>query len=199
MPRALGERRGQSARRNYRGSRHDDASPHKWGCTCLGRRKRLRHSPLDKTRNAGSGPHNYGAQLLMMRVGCGSRVGETRARATQGARDRIPQGVLAARSCTARRDGRQTRQRLHANEIEDPAFARGMRRIGWRRCSGPTSPCPMFSSRWRLASGARTSSALRIGVQDLAASKGSQWSPHGARVYFLAGRPTPKPDSPKHI
>ena len=50
MSRALGERRGYSARRNYRGSRHDDASPHKWGCACLGRRKRLAHSPPDKAR-----------------------------------------------------------------------------------------------------------------------------------------------------
>ena len=39
--------------------------------------------------------------------------------------------------------------------------------------------------------------SLRSAVQDLAASKGSQWSPHGARVY-LARRPTPKPGS-RHI
>ena len=32
MSRAWEKGAGQSARRNYRGSRHDDASPHKWGC-----------------------------------------------------------------------------------------------------------------------------------------------------------------------
>ena len=70
-----------------------------------------------------------------------------------------------------------------------------MRRIGWWRGSGPTSPCPMSSSRWRPASGARTfSGPVERGSRAWPRRRGSKRTPHGARIY-LARRPTPKPGS----
>jgi hypothetical protein len=97
------------------------------GASAAGPRAKAQMIVVKKQADAGSSPHNDGAQLLMMRVAADRVWGDARPSDAGRARDRIPRDVLAARPCTAGRDGRQT------------------------RLKGPTSPCPMFASRWRAA------------------------------------------------
>ena len=73
-------------------------------------------------------------------------MGETRARATQGALVPLKsRGVLAARSGTAGERAADARARLHANEIEEPGLRAGTRRIGCWRNAGADIARPMFS------------------------------------------------------
>ena len=112
-------------------------------------------------------------------------MGETRARATQGALVIESRGASLPPVPVPRGNGRQTPARdCTPMKSKNLAFARGRGGSAAGAIRGRHRPPDVLNRAGGLRAAQGLLPALRSAVRGLAASKGSQWSQHGARVYF---------------